>query len=104
MKPARTPLRSRTPGRPKALPTRRDRLRRALVPAALVAVALAFVLAVTLVAGWQALRTDAGTAWVLSKVPGLKVSAGRGQLRGGPFSAAQVELALEGSALKLRID
>jgi translocation and assembly module TamB len=37
------------------------------------------------------LRSEAGTAWLLGKVPGLEVSALRGALLGGSFSAARLQ-------------
>jgi translocation and assembly module TamB len=52
-------------------------------------------------AGW-AVRSEAGSAWLLTLVPGLKVDHPQGALV-GDFGAATVELRLPGSAL-LRID
>ena len=66
--------------------------------------ALLLMLALLLAGGWQALRTEAGTAWLLSQVRGLKITGGRGSLSGGPFSAARVEFELEGSPVRVRID
>lgn len=44
---------------------------------------------------WWALRSDAGTAWVLSQVPGLKITGGKGTLW-GDFEAGQIEFRLPG--------
>jgi translocation and assembly module TamB len=44
---------------------------------------------------WWALRSQAGTAWVLAQVPGLKITGGRGTLW-GDFEAAQIEFRLPG--------
>ena len=83
---------------------RRSRLRRWLVGSAFALAGLIFVVAALLVAGWQALRTDAGTTWLLSKVSGLKISGSRGNLQGGPFEAAQVEFRLRDAPVWVHID
>lgn len=85
-------------------PMRRSRLRRWLVGSAFAFAALVFVLAVALVAGWQALGTDTGTAWLLSQVSGLKIVNGHGSLRGGPFSAAHVEFDVKDGPVRVSID
>ncbi len=54
--------------------------------------ALLVVLLAALVAlPWWALRTEAGSAWLLRLVPGLLVAEPRGALLGGAFSARQIE-------------
>ena len=83
---------------------RPSRLRRWLVGSAFALAGLIFVVGALLVAGWQALRTDAGTAWLLSQVSGLKISGSRGSLQGGPFEAAQVEFRLRDAPVWVRID
>ncbi|HET9823341.1 MAG TPA: translocation/assembly module TamB domain-containing protein [Burkholderiaceae bacterium] len=55
--------------------------------------ALALAAALALLAGalaWLA-GTDAGSAWLLARVPGLAVEAPQGRLLGGPWSAARLE-------------
>jgi translocation and assembly module TamB len=86
---------------PEQLPPRR---RRWLAISAWMLAGLLVSAALLVAAGWQALKTDAGTAWLLSHVSGLKVSAAHGSLQGGPFSAARVEFELEGSPVHVVVD
>lgn len=65
---------------------------------------LVLLLALLLFGGWEALRTDAGTGWLLSQVKGLRITDGHGSLRGGPFRAARMEFDLEDSPVHVRID
>ncbi len=51
--------------------------------------------------GWL-LYTEAGTGWLLARVPGLKVSGATGSLLGG-FGAQQVELPLPGEGARLQL-
>jgi translocation and assembly module TamB len=44
---------------------------------------------------WWTLRSDAGAAWLLSRVPGLQIQGARGSLW-GDFDAARIEFALPG--------
>jgi translocation and assembly module TamB len=44
---------------------------------------------------WWALRSDGGTAWLLSRIPGLQIQGGKGTLW-GDFEAARIEFALPG--------
>jgi translocation and assembly module TamB len=62
------------------------------------------LLALLLAGGWAALRTEAGTGWLLSQVKGLRITDGHGSLRGGPFRAARLEFDLEDSPVHVRID
>jgi translocation and assembly module TamB len=61
--------------------------------------ALALLVVLLLVAAgsgaWWALRSDGGTAWLLSRIPGLQVQGGKGTLW-GDFDAARIEFALPG--------
>jgi translocation and assembly module TamB len=47
-------------------------------------------------------RTEAGNAWLLSRVPGLTASGVRGTFSGGPFEVARLEYEADG--LKVAID
>lgn len=70
-----------------------------------VAFAAALILAALgLVATWQALGTDRGTAWLLSHVSGLTVQDPRGSLRGGAFSASGVDFRTRNGATHVHID
>lgn len=53
-------------------------------------VALALGLLALAAAGAWAWRTEAGTRWLLARVPGLTVEAPQGRLTGGPFQAARL--------------
>src|SRR5258705_7515918 len=44
---------------------------------------------------WWSVRTDAGSAWVLSKLPGLKLEGGKGTIW-GDYEADRVEFDLPG--------
>src|SRR5437868_2442439 len=44
---------------------------------------------------WWSVRTDAGSAWVLSKLPGLKLEGGRGTIW-GDYEAERIEFDLPG--------
>lgn len=65
---------------------------------------LSVVLALGLLVGalWWLLYTEAGSGWLLARVPGLQVSAPSGSLLGG-FSAQQVEFPLPGEGARLRL-
>lgn len=77
-------------------PTRR-RLRGSQV---LLLVLLALPLAAAAFVAW-ALRSESGSAWLLSMVPGLRVSAPQGSLL-GDFAAQRVEIALpRGGAVRI---
>lgn len=52
---------------------------------------LVMLLAALVALPWWALRTEAGSAWLLRLVPGLLVAEPRGALLGGAFSARQIE-------------
>ncbi|MEW6707713.1 MAG: translocation/assembly module TamB domain-containing protein [Pseudomonadota bacterium] len=75
-----------------------------LLRSALALGGLVLLVALALVAAWQALRTETGTAWLLSQVSGLKITGGRGSIEGGPFAAAKVEFQLEDGPVHLVID
>jgi translocation and assembly module TamB len=51
---------------------------------------------------WWLLGTEAGSTWLLARVPGLQVSGPSGSLLGG-WSAQQVELQLPGEGGRLRL-
>ncbi|HJV64026.1 MAG TPA: translocation/assembly module TamB domain-containing protein [Albitalea sp.] len=80
---------------PPALPPRyRWRRRMAWLIGGVVALAVALLLA----AGsgvWWTLRSEAGAAWLLSRLPGLQISGGKGRLW-GDFEAERLEFALPG--------
>ncbi|HET9642616.1 MAG TPA: hypothetical protein VFP68_04525, partial [Burkholderiaceae bacterium] len=80
------------------------RRRRAWRIAAITLAALVLLCLGALYTAWRVLGSDAGTAWLLSQVKGLKVVDGRGTLNGGPYQAARVEFDLKGSPLKVTID
>jgi translocation and assembly module TamB len=65
------------------------------VGAFLLAALLMLLAATTMV--WWTLRTEAGTAWLIERLPGIEVHAGRGTLW-GDFSAQRLDLALPGGA------
>src|SRR5437868_7693827 len=44
---------------------------------------------------WWSVRTDAGSAWVLSKLPGLKLQGGKGTIW-GDYEAERIEFDLPG--------
>lgn len=44
---------------------------------------------------WWSLRSESGTAWLFSQVPGLKISGGKGTLW-GDYAAERIEFALPG--------
>ncbi|WP_280152667.1 translocation/assembly module TamB domain-containing protein [Piscinibacter sp. XHJ-5] len=72
----------------------------------LVGALLVAVLLIVVSAGsglWWAVRSDSGTAWLFSRVPGLKISGGKGTLW-GDFEAAQVEFRLPGGGKVLLDD
>lgn len=92
------------PASPTPPPRRRSRAARAGLALGVLLLSLVLLLALLVAGGWQALRTEAGTAWLLSKVSGLRITAGRGSLTGGPFSADRVDFALEGVPVAVRID
>ncbi len=52
-------------------------------------------------AAWWAWRSDAGPAWLLQQVPGLKVSGLQGRPDGGPFKAATIEWQSAGTQLRI---
>lgn len=87
-----------------AKPKPRRRVRRALMFSGIAAAALVLLLALLVFGGWQALRTETGTAWLLSQVRGLKIVDGHGSLEGGPFSASHVEFALAGSSTRVVVE
>ncbi|MED5619675.1 translocation/assembly module TamB domain-containing protein [Ideonella sp. BN130291] len=89
---------------PTPTPARRSRLRRWSLATGLLFIGLLLLLGLALVGGWQALRTEAGTAWLLSQVSGLRITGGRGSLQGGPFAADHVAFKLDGSAVQVDID
>jgi translocation and assembly module TamB len=64
--------------------------------------ALALLVLVVAAGGglWWSLRSDAGSAWVLSQLPGLKVTQGRGMIW-GDYDAQRVEFAIPGGAGKV---
>ena len=80
-------------------PRRRRGLRVAL---ALVLIVLALALGLAS-AGWWALRSERGTAWLLSIVPGLQVEGATGHLL-GDFSARRVVIDLPGSRDSVTLD
>ncbi|MEF7613479.1 translocation/assembly module TamB domain-containing protein [Aquincola sp. MAHUQ-54] len=57
------------------------------------AIGLLALVAVLVALASYALRTEAGNAWLLARVPGLTVSAPRGVFSGGPYAATRVEYA-----------
>ena len=80
---------------PPAVPPRfRWRRRAAWAIGALVV--LVVVLFVSAGSGlWWTLRSDAGTAWLLSRLPGLVITGGKGTLW-GDYEAERIEFALPG--------
>lgn len=51
---------------------------------------------------WWALRSEAGSAWVVARLPGVEVTGPRGTLL-GDFEAARVEVTLGGGTTRLRL-
>ena len=82
---------------PTAAPRRALRRRAATVPGTLLLALLLLLLLSAAGAIWWALRTDAGTAWVLSRLPGVQIIGGRGTLW-GDFDAERVEMVVPGGA------
>ena len=80
---------------PTATPPRPRRARRLAWALGASLLVLALVVAGTGGGLWWALRSDAGTAWLLAHVPGLQVDGGRGRAW-GDFAAERVTLALPG--------
>lgn len=87
------PTEATTPALP-SVPPRRVRLRVVLV--ALLALALLLVLAVPL-GLFAGLRSEAGTAWLLARTPGLDAAGLRGALLGDRFSAERLTWLLPGT-------
>ena len=65
---------------------------------------LSVAVALAMVAGsvWWLLGTEAGTAWLLARVPGLQISGVSGSLF-GDFAAQRVELPLPGEGARLQM-
>ena len=81
------------PSGPAASPT--TPARRGLVWLAAVLALLALLAALAGVAWWS-VRSERGSAWLLSLVPGLQVDGPRGALLGGDFDAQRVVIRLPG--------
>ena len=72
------------------------RTRRAVGWAALaIVMAIALALAALATGGWWSLRSERGSAWLLSQLPGLQVDGARGRLL-GDFDAQRVVVQLPG--------
>ena len=82
-----------TAAAPAPTPRRRPGLR---VSVALLLVGLALLIAAAS-AGWWALRSERGSAWLLSVLPGVQVEAPRGSLL-GDFSAQRMTIHLPGGS------
>lgn len=67
--------------------------RRGLRPAAVLFVVLALFVAALAAGLWSVLRSEAGAAWLLGQVPGLRITGPRGTLI-GDFAAERIEFAL----------
>ena len=63
--------------------------------------ALLALLLALVAAAWWAWRSDAGPAWVLEQVPGLKITGMQGRPDGGPFGAQRVEWQSGGTQLRI---
>ncbi|RQO63039.1 hypothetical protein DBR47_00225 [Paucibacter sp. KBW04] len=83
---------SPAPNEPSAAPPKTKRGGRGLILALLAAPALVGAMGGT---AWWTLATEPGTAWLLSKVPGLEVDAAKGSLL-GDFSAERLRYSLPG--------
>ena len=67
-----------------------------------IVLAALLALLLLLVAGaWWAWRSDAGPAWLLERVPGLKVSGLQGRPDGGPLRAERIEWRSGGTQLRI---
>jgi translocation and assembly module TamB len=73
--------------------------RRRLWPIAVPAL-LALLLALA-GAGWWLWRSEAGTAWLLQRVPGLQASGVAGRASGGPFSIERLQWQSGGTSVRL---
>jgi translocation and assembly module TamB len=65
------------------------------------AAAVAALLALAGAALLMLTTTEAGSAWLLARVPGAAVAQPKGRLFGGPFSAERIDVALGGRTLRL---
>ncbi len=70
---------------------------------AILALGLLLVVLAVPVGVWLGLRSEAGTAWLLPQVPGLKITGPRGPLL-GDFSAERVEWLLPGAGDRLVLE
>jgi translocation and assembly module TamB len=69
--------------------------RRGLSPWLVVLLAIVLLLGAVFATVWWAARRDAGTAWLLMQIPGVRVTAPKGALI-GDFEAGRVEVQLPG--------
>ncbi len=90
-----------SPDAPTPPPPPRRRFRATTWLVIALGVVLCLVVAVAAAAGW-AVGTAPGSAWLLSKVPGLKVDAPRGALA-GDFGAREVVVDLPGGQDRVRL-